>query len=112
MVVTASTVAAQAPTMARPGLLEAIDHYTGVTGRVDDHRARRLVSDETYRLSLAADGRAVPLKDPLTLLVADFVRVLSKQGSSPPATRSGEIVERMHLLGDIVAGYERAAERR
>lgn len=53
MVLTASTVAAQAPTMARPGLLEAIDHYTGVTGRVDDDRARRMLEE------VAVDGNDV-----------------------------------------------------
>lgn len=42
---TAVPTDAQHPTMARPGLLAAIDHYTGVTGRVDDPLARRLLEE-------------------------------------------------------------------
>lgn len=79
---------------------------------LDGYRARRLVSADPYRLSFAADGRSVPLEDPLALLVADFVRVL---GLHPPdrraeASRSGEIAERMQHLEDVVLAFERSCD--
>ena len=82
---------------------------------IDGRRARRLVSGDRYELSFAADdGRSVPLPDPLTLLVADFVRALASHGAASPgdpaaARRGREIVERMELLEQIVAGFARHA---
>jgi len=78
---------------------------------IDGRRARRLVSGEAYELSFAADDdRTVPLPDPLTLLVSDFVRALAgRTGATPgdPAAvqRAREIVERIELLEQIVAGF-------
>ena len=72
---------------------------------VDGRWAQRLVSAEDYRLSFAADGRTVPLPDPLTLLVADFVRALPSPGERAAAGRSREIAQRMELLESIVAGF-------
>ncbi len=74
---------------------------------IDGRRAERLVAADGYRLSFAADGRTVPLPDPLTLLVADFVRALPASGERATASRSREIAERMELLERIVAGYAR-----
>ena len=79
---------------------------------IDSHSARRLVAAEDYRLSFGDDGRTVPLEDPLALLVADFVRVLGDEAGGSGATRSGEIAQRMQLLGDIVDAYEHAGGRR
>jgi predicted dehydrogenase len=76
---------------------------------IDGRRAERLVASEGYRLSFAADGRRVPLPDPLTLLVADFVRALPSRGERATASRSREIAERMELLERIVAGFARHA---
>ncbi len=79
---------------------------------IDAHAARRLVAAADYRLSFSANGRTVPLEDPLQLLVVDFVRALGHEPGSRGATRSGEIAQRMQLLGDIVDAYERAGGRR
>jgi hypothetical protein len=76
---------------------------------IDGHRAERLVAADGYRLSFAADGRKVPLPDPLTLLVAGFVRAVPPRGERATASRSREIVERMELLERIVAGFARHA---
>lgn len=72
---------------------------------INGRRAERLVSRDGYRLSWADGGRTVPLPDPLTLLVADFVRALPSPGERAAAPRTREIVERMELLESIVAGY-------
>ena len=70
--------------------------------------AQRLVCADGYRLSFAADGREVPLKDPLTLLVANFVRAISR--ADPRASRHREIATRMELLERIVAAYPHPGE--
>ena len=72
---------------------------------IDGRRAERLVAADGYQLSFAADGRTVPLPDPLTLLVADFVRALPLSGERATASRSREIAERMELLERIVTGF-------
>ncbi len=79
---------------------------------IDAHAARRLVTAADYRLSFSANGRTVPLEDPLQLLVADFVHALSHEPGDRGATRSGEIAQRMQLLEDIVDAYERAGGSR
>lgn len=71
---------------------------------IDGRRARRLVALEGYRLSFTADGRTVPVADPLGLLIADFVRELSDRCGTA-ASRSGEIAARMQLLEAIVATH-------
>jgi hypothetical protein len=76
---------------------------------IDGRRAERLVAADGYRLSFAAEGRTVPLPDPLTLLVADFVGALPSPGERATATRSREIAERMELLEQIVAAFARRA---
>jgi predicted dehydrogenase len=87
---------------------------------IDGHRAERLVAPDGYQLSFADGTRTVPLPDPLTLLVADFVRALAlasearsqaepsgvhKAGERAPGSRSREIAERMELLGRIVTAF-------
>lgn len=76
---------------------------------IDGLRAERLVAADGYRLSFGADGRRVPLPDPLTRLVADFTAALPPPGARATATRSREIAERMELLGHIVTGFARQA---
>lgn len=78
---------------------------------IDGRRAERLVAPEGYRLSFAADGRRVPLPDPLTLLIADFVAALPAPGQQATGSRSREIAERMELLGRIVTAFEQRAPR-
>jgi predicted dehydrogenase len=76
---------------------------------IDGRRAERLVGRDDYRLFFAADGRTVPLPDPLTQLVADFVRALPPAGEPARASRSQEIAERMELLDGIVSAFARHA---
>jgi predicted dehydrogenase len=90
-------------------LLRSDRHPRAAALEIDGLRAERLVAADDYRLSFASDRRTVPLPDPLTLLVADFVRALASAGDPAAATRSREIVERMELLEQIVAGFERHA---
>ena len=76
---------------------------------IDGQRAERLVSGTDYRLSLATSDRSVPLADPLTQLVADFVDAL--RGAFPEAgnPRAREIAQRMQLLIDVGSAYSREA---
>lgn len=76
---------------------------------IDGRRAERLVAADGYQLSFAADDRTVPLPDPLTLLVADFVRALPLPDERTTASRSLEIAERMELLERIVTGFAQQA---
>jgi predicted dehydrogenase len=67
---------------------------------LDGRLARRRVEGESYRLSFVSDDdRSVPLDDPMTLLIADFVAALTR-GRIP--ARSAGIAERMALLGQLV----------
>ena len=74
---------------------------------IDDRCAQRMVSGDDYRLSFADGERSVQLPDPLEQIVADFVRALPGPGERAAAGRAGEIVERMALLEEILAGWAR-----
>jgi predicted dehydrogenase len=86
-------------------LLRTDDHPRRAAVIVDGRRADRLVSGAAYQLSFAADDRSVPLEDPLTLLVNDFVAALRVAGTS----RTTEIAARMQNLADLNAAYDAAA---
>jgi predicted dehydrogenase len=73
---------------------------------LDGRRARRVVAPEDYRLFFADANRSVPLADPLTRLVADFVAALDGA-----RTRGREITQRMQLLADIVDAYANGEAR-
>jgi predicted dehydrogenase len=67
---------------------------------LDGRLARRRVEGESYRLSFESDdGRSVPLDDPMTLLVADFVAALRR---GRPRARSARSADRMSLLAQLV----------
>jgi hypothetical protein len=68
---------------------------------LDGRRALRQVSPQDYRLCFADAGRSVPLPDPLTLLVFDFVAALRSGGRAQPAP----ILQRMQVLAAIAAAY-------
>jgi predicted dehydrogenase len=68
---------------------------------IDGRSAARRVSPGDYRLCLADAERSVPLPDPLTRLVADFVDALR----SGRQTQPGPIVQRMQVLVEIAAAY-------
>ncbi len=72
---------------------------------IDGRSARRVVAPEGYRLSFAAADRSVPLDDPLTTLVADFVGRLRDPDEDDRTTRAREIEQRMRLLAELVRGY-------
>ena len=56
-------------------------------------------------LSYADGDRSVPLEDPMTLLVADFVAMLQNGGSPNARERHREIVDRMALLDALRAAW-------
>ena len=64
-----------------------------------------LVSPPDYQLSLSDADRTVPVADPLTRLVAEFVATLGEtlRGAAPPPTRT--INQRMQLLSALAAAY-------
>ncbi|MGE4651937.1 MAG: Gfo/Idh/MocA family oxidoreductase [Myxococcota bacterium] len=76
---------------------------------IDGRRAERLVSGADYQLSLATADRSVPLADPLTQLVADFVETLRSASDEVRNPRAREIAQRMHLLMEVVSAYSREA---
>ncbi len=70
---------------------------------LDGKRADRRVTGNDYQLSFVGEsGRSVPLEDPLTQLVADFVAMLR---SGVLRTQRAGIAERMSLLGQLVDAY-------
>jgi predicted dehydrogenase len=78
-------------------------HHAGYA--LDGRSVRRVVSLPDYQLSFVAAGRSVPIADPLTSLVADFVAALAEtpQGAAPPPTR--RIRQRLQLLVAIATAY-------
>ena len=84
-------------------ILERSDAWPrGATVTVDGRVARRQVSAGDYRISFVDGDRAVPVPDPLTLLIEDFVRALRARSD---ASRSREIVTRMALLDTLIEAY-------
>ncbi|MEM7413142.1 MAG: Gfo/Idh/MocA family oxidoreductase [Myxococcota bacterium] len=73
----------------------------------DGREARRVVEPESYRLSFAGSERTVPLDDPLTLLIADFVRCLGSGDETERSAHARQIVQRMELLEELIAAYAR-----
>ncbi|MGH0030077.1 MAG: Gfo/Idh/MocA family oxidoreductase [Myxococcota bacterium] len=71
---------------------------------LDDRRAERLVSPSDYRLSFADADRSVPIADPLTRLVADFVAAL-RDGAEGAASPTGDIQQRMQHLVALATAY-------
>jgi hypothetical protein len=71
---------------------------------IDGRWAHRRITGADYGLCFAGDdGRSIPLPDPLTLLVADFVGAL-REGEAKPPGRA--IRERAALLGQLVETYD------
>jgi hypothetical protein len=68
---------------------------------IDGRRALRRVSPGSYQLCFADAERSVPLADPLTRLVADFVDALGSRRKTEPAP----ILQRMQVLVTIAAAY-------
>ena len=74
---------------------------------LDGRRARRLVSPRGYRLCFADADRSVPVADPLTQLVADFVAALTALAGTPQGTASPAacIQQRMQIVSALVSAY-------
>lgn len=72
---------------------------------VDGHWARRTVNMEGYTLRFEDGTRSVPLPDPLSLLIGDFVRDLASTDAADTA-RNGLIIQRMAFLDQFVRSYE------
>ncbi len=90
-------------------------HPREVALAIDGHRAVRRTTRPEYRLRYEDGERSVPLDDPMSLLVADFVVAVTRAGSeaapvdeSAAHLRHREIVERMALLGQLRSAWERA----
>lgn len=74
---------------------------------LDGRVGRRRISGARYRLSFVSDdGREVPLADPMTHLVTDFVAALRGAARAAPGR---EIVERMAMLDQLVDAHARRA---
>lgn len=80
-------------------------HPREVAFAVDGHHATRRSSGPDYALSFADGARSVPLEDPMTLLVADFVAMLQNGGSPNARERHREIVDRSALLDSLRAAW-------
>jgi hypothetical protein len=78
---------------------------------VDGRWAERRVSMPGYTLHLTAAARAVKVRDPLTVLIEDFVAQLRALRGGGPAPAPREIVERMRLLESLVLAYASGSER-
>jgi len=77
---------------------------------VDGRWAHRRITGADYELSFVGDdGHSVPLPDPLTQLVADFVDALRGPAATPPKRA---IRERAVLLGQLVEAYDGSRNER
>jgi hypothetical protein len=72
---------------------------------IDGRGADRVVAPETYQLSFRSSDRTVPIDDPLTTLVTDFVARLRAPDEADRRARARDIAERMRLLADLASAY-------
>ena len=72
---------------------------------IDGRPAARVVAPETYQLSFRSSDRTVPIDDPLTILVADFVARLRAPDAADRRTRARDIEDRMRLLAELASAY-------
>lgn len=72
---------------------------------LDGRSALRVVAPESYRLSFAASDRVVPMDDPLTRLIADFVRSLEAADEARRHALARGIEQRMQLLEELTRAY-------
>jgi hypothetical protein len=93
-------------------------HPREVALAIDGRQAVRRTTRPEYRLSYEDGERSVPLEDPMSLLVADFVAAVTRVGcetgprdETAAHARHREIVERMALLGQLRSAWERVVSR-
>jgi predicted dehydrogenase len=76
---------------------------------LDGRRAQRLVRPADYSLVLADGEKQIPLPDPLTALVRDFVRALERRLAGAPAPRASDIVSRIESLCSLAEAFQAGA---
>jgi hypothetical protein len=79
---------------------------------IDGRAAERVVAPQTYQLSFATSGRTVPIDDPLTILVDDFVARLRAPDEADRRSRARDIEERMRMLAELASAYLQQATTR
>ncbi|MGH7336508.1 MAG: Gfo/Idh/MocA family protein, partial [Myxococcota bacterium] len=78
---------------------------------IDGRPASRVVAPQTYQLSFCTAGRTVPIDDPLTILVADFVARLRAPDAADRRARARDIEVRMQLLAELASAYLQQVSR-
>lgn len=73
------------------------------------YRAERRIHQPGYRMELAAEGRGVPLPDPLTARIAAFAETLRAVRAGEPAPDPAPLVRRMEMLETALAAYRQQA---
>jgi predicted dehydrogenase len=92
---------AQAETDCAVELRPTRSHPREVAVGIDGREAMRRVSAPDYRLSFQDGERSVPLEDPMSELVSDFVASVRAGADPERATRHSAIVERSALLARL-----------
>jgi hypothetical protein len=82
---------------------EAVPRHAALA--IDGRAALRVVAPETYQLSFADSDRTVPIDDPLSTLVADFVARLRTRDEADRRSRLRDIEQRMRLLSELAGAY-------
>jgi predicted dehydrogenase len=94
-----------APVAVEIDLLVSDAHPRRFRIEVDGHGAERQVDVADYSLRLATQERSVPLPDPMSALVADFVACASENVDPRAAERRVEICARAMLLESLVDAW-------
>lgn len=76
---------------------------------IDEWRAERSVDPVDYALRLVCDDRSVPLPDPMSALIADFVACASAGRDARASDRCAEIGARAKLLESLVDAWPDAS---
>lgn len=74
---------------------------------LDGARVDRRIDPASYRMSLEGPERSLPLPDPLTQHIASVTATLAAtlSGAAPPPS-TGALVERAHLLAQLLATFD------
>ena len=86
-------------------LLPSDAHPRRFRVEIDGYVAERQVDPGNYSLRLVAGDRSVPLPDPMSALVADFVACISAGADPRASQRSKEIAARATLLDSLARAW-------
>ena len=75
---------------------------------IDGRRAERDVISDSYELSFSDAGRSVPVRDPLSLLVADFIDNLATPNAPRRERLRRTIARRIEMLQALLTHYRAA----